>query len=125
MKFAYTMLTDGNCGNWGQCMLVDQVLGEVIKGQKDIDELPSELLFFLIREYSSTEQEDLDSLSNDEFQDLRDRIYNKNIYHDYVYNAFANLVYGEKNAYIIEFRDIAQMANYVRLNNIQIIENLR
>lgn len=124
MKYAYTMLTDGNCGDWGQCMLIEQTLGELIQGKRQAKDLPKDLLCFLARGYSPITDEDLEDFTDEDFEKIEEELGNKNSYDCYTYNFLANAIYDSKTPYIIEFKDIAHMANYVRLNNIQIIENL-
>ncbi len=124
MKKAYSMLSSGDCSNWGQCMLVDQTIGEVIKGERKVEGLSKDIIFFLGKEYLHATEEDLKEITDEDIKHVEDNLYNKNSYKDYAYHFLANSVYHNNVSYIVEFKDIAQMANYVRENNIEIIENL-
>ena len=118
------MLSSGDCSDWGQCLLVEQTIGEVIKGERKVNELSDDIIFFLGKEYPATNEEELKEITNKDLEYVENNIYNKNSYSFYSYHFLSNSVYHNNVPYIVQFRNIAEMANYVRENNIEIIGNL-
>lgn len=114
MKYGYVMLTDGNCGDWGQCLLIDESLGQVIVGKKHVKDLPADLLFFLVEGSSSNEKIEL----------LEELLFDSNTYNSSSYNTLTNILYNKKSPYMNLFDNIAQMANYIREHNIILLDNL-
>jgi hypothetical protein len=114
MKHGYIMLSDGYSGYWGQTILVEESLGEAINGLKEVKELSPELLCFLIRGYMPIGQEDLEDFSEDDFKNLKEKLYDES----QIFNYLSEVSNGVPSPYIITFFDIANLANYIRENNL-------
>lgn len=114
MKNAYVILSPARAGDFGTCLLLGETLGEYLLGELEIKDLPQTFL------------KDFQNLL-DEDENVKDfliqQVNPENI--EQAYYSLVNLVYKKDSAWIIEFDDIADFANYVRENDlfVQYIDN--
>lgn len=85
-------------------------------GQIQVQDLPKDLVEFLKEADGNTPEEQLEV--------VEERLFNNHTYDSCVYNYLSNHIYHHTSPYIIKFLNIPEMANYVRENNITIIDNL-
>lgn len=114
MNVGYTILANGQGSNWGQCLLIAECLGQVIIGDKHIEDLPEDLIDYLLE----------GNVTEEGLENLEETFYNQNGNDSEFYYTLVNLIYDKKTPYVVKCEDIAVLANYVRDNNIHVVCNL-
>lgn len=115
MEKAYSMLSPGRAGDWGNCLLIKESLGSIISGEKEVDTLEEELILLLRNE--DTEGD----ITPEDMEEISETVYGQDNINGDIYYFLNNR---DLDDYVIKFYDIADYANYVRENNIEIIGNL-
>jgi hypothetical protein len=122
MKKGYTMLADGRGSDFGECVVVDQLIGEVILGEKHLSDLPQDMINYLCNNFSG-------EISDEQMEEVEDSLFDSNSYDSDVYTFLVNLLYYQKqlktnNPYVLNFNNIAQLANFTRSEDVEILDNL-
>lgn len=110
MKNAYTILTPARAGDWGSCLLVSDLLGEIIEGKSPFESLPKDLLEQL-----------KEGNPNSTTEDLEEELSHQN--EDVYYFITNNLL--ESHNHFVSFHNIAQLAQYVLEHNVNVIDDIR
>lgn len=121
----YVIASPGQAGDFGQCLLIEESLGKYLLNEIPSSEINEEVVKVLHKMVSSESEKEQSYLlsflerNNYEDNDLIDFEY---IDFDIprIYYSLCNIVYKKETDYVIRFHNIAEFANYVRENNLDV-----
>lgn len=125
MEKVYVIASPGQAGDFGECLLIEESLGRYLLNEIPSSEINEEVVKVLHKMVSSESEKEQSYLlsflerNNYEDNDLIDFEY---IDFDIprIYYSLCNIIYGKETHYVMNFHNIAEFANYVRENNLNV-----